>query len=332
MGAYAPGVRNQNTLRMKALQFDTKLQLVQVEIPHAAPSQAIVRPTLAGICNTDLELVKGYMGFTGVLGHEFVGVVAESEDSALAGQRVCGEINFGCGACDFCRKGLARHCPNRTVLGILNQNGAFAEQVAMPVENLRPIPDNVSDEAAVFVEPLAAAFEILEQVKIEPAQKVAVVGDGKLGLLICQVLKLTGCDLTLIGKHENKLGLAAKWGLKTITKGNEPARAYDVVVEASGAAAGFATALSMLKPRGTLVLKSTYAGDLQLNAAPIVIDEISIIGSRCGQFEPAIRALAHGLVNAEDLIEQTYPFDRALAAFAHAGRPGVLKILLKFDA
>ncbi len=316
---------------MKALYLDEKLELRDIALPEPGRDQALVKVNMAGICNTDVELVKGYMGFAGVPGHEFVGVVEDGAGSWF-GKRVCGEINFGCGACGYCARGLSRHCPNRSVMGILNQDGAFAEYVVVPVANLRQIPDSISDRSAVFVEPLAAAFEILEQIKIEPNHKVAVVGDGKLGLLICQVLRLTGCDLLLVGKHENKLAIARGWGVATTMPDSLDKSGFDVVVEASGAAGGFETAMQLLRPRGTMVLKSTYASELSLNAAPIVIDEISIIGSRCGQFEPAIRVLQQRLVTVDDMITATYPFGRALQAFEHAQKPGVLKILLQFDA
>jgi len=308
-----------------------RLRFGELSVPAAGAGEALVKVKMAGICNTDLELVKGYMGFEGVLGHEFVGVVAETEDRAWTGKRVCGEINFGCGDCDWCRRGLNRHCPSRTVLGILNQNGAFAEYVIIPVQNLRAVPDSVSDVSAVFVEPLAAAFEILEQVKIEPIHKVAVVGDGKLGLLVSQVLKLTGCDLTLIGKHDRKLALARSWGLKTARPEEANGREFDIAVEASGAPAGFETAMRALKPRGKIVLKSTYAGKLELDAAAIVIDEITVVGSRCGLFDPAIRALANNLVQVEEVVDEVFPFSNALLAFERANQSGTLKVLLDLE-
>lgn len=314
---------------MKALLLKQgRLRFEELSVPAVGAGEALVKVKMAGICNTDLELVKGYMGFEGVLGHEFVGVVAATEDRAWTGKRVCGEINFGCGVCGWCRRGLNRHCPNRTVLGILNQNGAFAEYVVIPVQNLRAVPDAVSDVAAVFVEPLAAAFEILEQVKIEPNHKVAVVGDGKLGLLVSQVLKLTGCDLTLIGKHDRKLALAKAWGLKTTRPEAVNDCEFDIAVEASGAPAGFETAMRALKPRGKMVLKSTYAGKLELDAAAIVINEITVVGSRCGLFDPAIRALANNLVQVEELVDEVFPFSNALHAFERAQQSGTLKVLL----
>ncbi len=313
---------------MKAVYLDTGLQLKEIPRPAPGSGEALVKVRLAGICNTDLELVKGYMGFHGVLGHEFVGVVEAADTSDWVGRRVCGEINFGCGACAACRRGLSRHCPNRTVLGILNQNGAFAEYTVLPEANLHSLPDGVSDRQAVFVEPLAAALEILEQIRVEPDFDVAVVGDGKLGLLITQVLRLSGCRLTLVGKHPHKLQLARGWGVRVCERDALPEEPFDVVVEASGSPTGFNTALSLVRPRGTLVLKSTYHGKLELDAAPIVIDELRIVGSRCGPFAAAIRVLERGLVSVEPLIEAVYPLAQALEAFEHGGQAHSLKILL----
>ncbi len=306
-------------------------QLKDLPTPAPKADEALVRVSMAGVCNTDLELMKGYMGFEGVLGHEFVGVVDQCSKGDWRGKRVCGEINFGCGTCGFCARGLERHCPNRTVLGILNQNGAFAESVVIPCANLISVPDTISDSAAVFVEPLAAAFEILEQVQIQPKDRVAVVGDGKLGLLICQVLLLTGCELTLTGKHESKLAIARSWGLEARNKDEVTEGEFDLVVEASGSAAGFATALELLRPRGTLVLKSTYAGKLELDAAPIVINEITVIGSRCGLFAPATRALARNQVRVDELVDAVFPFEQAAEALARAALPGTLKVLLQVN-
>lgn len=317
---------------MKALYLENKtLDLRDVELPTPENNQALVKVKLAGICNTDLELVKGYMDFNGILGHEFVGVVEESSQPELIGKRVCGEINFGCGKCDYCHRGLSRHCPNRSVLGIVNQAGAFAEYVGIPNENLKIVPDSIPNKAAVFVEPIAAAFEILEQVHIKPNQRIAVIGDGKLGLLICQVLKLTCAELFLIGKHESKLALARSFGLKTILKDEQILEKFDVVVEASGSPSGFAMAMSLVRPRGTFVLKSTFAGNLEINAAPIVINEIKLVGSRCGLFKPAIRALEQNLIQTSPLIDSIYPFEKALDAFEKAKSPGTLKVLLQID-
>lgn len=317
---------------MIALFFNETLQLKEIEKPIPSVNEALVRVNMAGICNTDIELTRGYMNFKGVPGHEFVGVVEECHQKEWLGKRVCGEINFGCGHCDFCNFGLERHCSNRTVLGILNQNGAFAEYVIIPVQNLRAVPETVTDKSAVFVEPLAAAFEILEQVKIEPNAEVAVIGDGKLGLLICQVLMLTGCDLTLIGKHDSKLGLAKTWGVRAVQRDDLHTRQFDIVVEATGSDSGFGTAVQLLRPRGTLVLKSTYAGELHLDAAPLVINEISVVGSRCGQFAPAIRALKRNLIQVGSLIDKTFPFSEALSAFEYARQAKTLKVLLQVHA
>ena len=316
---------------MKALYLADHLELTEIEQPVPAENEALVQVRMAGICNTDLEIVKGYMGFTGVLGHEFVGRVVEASDSSWIGKRVCGEINFGCGNCEYCDRGLSRHCSQRTVLGILNQNGAFAEYVTLPLKSLHAVPDAIPDAHAVFVEPLAAALEILEQVQIQPDHKVAVIGDGKLGLLICQVLRLTGCDLLLIGKHSRKMALAETWGVKTIAVQNLPAEKFDFVVEASGAAAGFETAMKLVRPRGAIILKSTYHGNLELPAAPIVIDEVTVVGSRCGPFAAALRVLHQKLVNVEPLIDQIYPFDKARKAFEHAQQMGTLKIILQMN-
>ncbi|MCH7675488.1 alcohol dehydrogenase catalytic domain-containing protein [candidate division KSB1 bacterium] len=316
---------------MQALYLKDSLALKEIPVPVFGENEALVKVKMAGICNTDLELVKGYMGFEGVLGHEFVGVVEKAANQEWVGKRICGEINFGCAECLYCRRGLSRHCPTRTVMGILNQNGAFAEYVVLPIRNLHEIPESIPNSSAVFVEPLAAALEILEQIKIEPNCEVAVIGDGKLGLLICQVLRLTGCRLKLIGKHPKKLVLAQSWGISTLKVDEMEDRKYDFVVEASGSPSGFASAMQLVRPRGTLVLKSTYQGSLELNAAPIVIDEITIVGSRCGPFEPAIRTLENNLVKVDALIDQTYPFSQALQAFEHAKQPGSLKIILDFD-
>ncbi len=316
---------------MQALFFKDKIELKEIAVSIPQKDEALVKVSLAGICNTDVELVKGYMGFEGVLGHEFVGVVDKADRSEWIGKRVCGEINFGCGDCNLCLSGLSRHCPNRTVLGILNQNGAFADFVNLPIKNLLEIPESISDTAAVFIEPLAAALEILEQVHIKPNQQVAVIGDGKLGLLVCQTLKLTGCNLLLIGKHPRKLAFAESWGIKTSILEELPDVNFDIVVEASGNPAGFRSAMSVVRPRGIVVLKSTYHENLDLNAAPIVINEISIVGSRCGPFAAAIRILEQNLVDVESLIDEVYPFTQAVQAFEHAKQKGALKVILQIN-
>lgn len=291
-----------------------------------------MRVTLSGICNTDLEIVRGYAGFEGTIGHEFVGVVESAPSEKFKpGQRVVGEINAGCGRCELCASGDARHCPNRTVLGIVGRDGAHAEFLSLPVANLLPVPDEIEDTRAVFTEPLAAACAILECVEIKEETRVAVIGDGKLGLLCAQVLALTSAHVLLIGKHQNKLSIAARRGVETATaeelKGR--ARAFDVVVEASGAAEGFNLALDLLRPRGTLVLKSTFQGTTEMNAARIVVDEISIVGSRCGRFAPALQLLKEKSVDVESLISEEHALADGLHAIERASVRGVLKVLLR---
>ncbi len=292
-----------------------------------------MRVLLAGICNTDLEIIRGYMGFSGILGHEFVGVVEQATDQRLAGQRVAGEINAGCGSCNLCRSGMERHCPHRSVLGILHRQGAMAEYVSLPERNLIPVPASVPDNAALFVEPLAAAVEILEQVKIEPCHDLLVIGDGKLGLLTAMVLRLTGCAVTLVGKHEDKLALVRSPGVRAIglDELHTTDERFDVVVEASGHPSGWDLAVQRIKPRGTFVLKSTYAEALHFNPAPIVINEVTIVGSRCGRFEPALRFLEQGLIDPLPLLVDIMPLDQAVEAFAAAQSKGTLKIGLRPD-
>jgi threonine dehydrogenase-like Zn-dependent dehydrogenase len=268
------------------------------------------------------------MGFRGVPGHEFVGSVSEGPE-AFRGKRVVGEINFGCGRCDSCRRELSRHCPNRTVMGMLNADGAFAEYVAVPVTNLHVVPENVSDEEAVFTEPLAAAFEILTQIQVNPDDDVLVLGDGKLGNLCAQVLRLTGARVTCLGKHEDKLKLIKRAGVRTVLLKDWQPRLFDVVVEATGSAAGLDWALSAVRPRGTLVLKSTIASNHQLSLAPMVINEINVIGSRCGLFAPALEALEEKSVSVTPLIEKIYPLTHGIEAVGHAAKPGARKILLR---
>lgn len=316
---------------MLALRVANKrLSIRNVEKPDRA-DEALVRVLLSGICNTDLEIARGYAGFKGTIGHEFVGVVEQSTNGKLIGQRVVGEINAGCGKCNLCRAGDSRHCPSRTVLGIVGRDGAHAEFLQLPNQNLFPVPKNVSDERAVFTEPLAAACGILERVSIAPSDRVAVIGDGKLGLLCAQVLALTGAQLLLIGKHHSKLQIAEARGIET-TDPEEAAkrmRQFDVVVEASGAAAGFGLALDLLRPKGQLVLKSTFHGKTELDAARIVVDEISIVGSRCGRFPPALDLLKKAAVDVDSLVSEEYPLAKGVEAMRRAAARGVLKILLR---
>lgn len=302
--------------------------MVDVDPPKPRDGEALLRVRVAGICSTDLEIVKGYMGFEGTLGHEFVGEVLEHPDPAWVGRRVTGEINLGCGACARCLAGMSRHCATRTVLGILGKDGCFAERVTLPARNLHAVPDGLSDAQAVFAEPLAAAFEILEQIHVDPSWRVAVLGDGKLGSLVAMALGRTGARITAIGRHDDKLARLARLGIRTARADDAIEGDFDVVVEATGAAAGFARAQALLRPRGTLVLKSTYHGALELDAAPLVIDEITVVGSRCGPFDPAIRALAAGHVDPTPLVEATYPLADGVAALERAARRGASKVLL----
>nr|VFK00763.1 MAG: Threonine dehydrogenase [Candidatus Kentron sp. H]VFK00777.1 MAG: Threonine dehydrogenase [Candidatus Kentron sp. H]VFK04688.1 MAG: Threonine dehydrogenase [Candidatus Kentron sp. H] len=315
---------------MRALYFDGTLYLERdFPTPEPQPHEALIRTRLAGVCNTDLEILRGYGGFTGILGHEFVGEVVRADDApALVGRRVVGELNCYCGDCPTCRRGDTGHCPHRTTLGIHDHHGAMAEFLTLPVRQLHPVPDSVTDEQAVFVEPLAAACEITERCHIRPDWRVVVLGDGKLGLLIAQVLQLTGCDLQVVGRHGRKLGILAKRGIRTrlATETMEPGA--DMVVEATGNAEGFALAQSLVRPRGTLVLKSTFhGGTVPLDSIRVVVDEITIMGSRCGPFAPALRLLAQGLVDVAPLIEGRFPLDEGEKALAQAGS-GALKVLL----
>jgi threonine dehydrogenase-like Zn-dependent dehydrogenase len=317
---------------MKALRFENnRLKLADADVPRRA-GEALVRVTLAGICNTDLEIARGYANFSGTLGHEFTGVVEDSPDRTQIGLRVVGEINAGCGRCELCRNGDPRHCPDRTALGIRGRDGAFAEYLSLPPENLLVVPEGVSDCQAVFAEPLAAACEILDQVKIDRSHLVAVIGDGKLGQLISRVVATTGCDLTLIGKHPKKLELAAGDGIKTIELGALDPKTvprFDYVVEASGASGGLHLALELVRPRGSVILKSTFHGGVEIDASRIVVNEISVIGSRCGRFDKAIDLLANGKVNVEPLIALEFDLTDGVEAMAAAGRPGTLKVLLR---
>jgi threonine dehydrogenase-like Zn-dependent dehydrogenase len=318
---------------MKALRYENqKLSVSDIAKPDA-DGEAIVRVTLSGICNTDLEITRGYTDFQGTIGHEFVGVIESLPDNAAlaVGQRVVGEINAGCGSCDLCRAGDPRHCGQRTVLGIVGRDGAHAEFLKLPLANLLPVPDEVSDERAVFTEPLAAACGILERTEVTDDTSVAVIGDGKLGLLCAQVLATTGASVTLVGKHRNKLQIAARRGIETITvdQAGLRTRYFDQVVEASGSATGFALALDLLRPRGTLVLKSTFHGATDLQAARIVVDEISVVGSRCGRFAPALELLKTNAVDVASLISEEHPVAAGLSAMAQASEPGVLKVLLR---
>lgn len=309
---------------MNALVFDGNLKLErEYPAPRAPAGESRVRVRRAGICNTDLEITRGYMGYRGVLGHEFVGIVEEGE---LRGARVVGEINAYDGTCPTCLRGDVTHCPNRTTLGIVNRDGALAEYLTLPTRNLHRVPDAVSDAQAVFAEPLAAACEITDRVHIRPTDRVGVIGDGKLGLLCAQVLHLTGCDLLAVGRHADKLMILKMRGIATTTEPELIRGTFDVVVDCTGQASGFELARRLLRPRGTLVLKSTFHGAQEMPFAPIVIDEISIVGSRCGPFAPALRLLEQNLIDVESMISAELPLARGVEAFERAATPGILKV------
>ena len=316
---------------MKAVVFDNGLKLDNnYPMPVPQKGEALIKVNTIGICNTDYEITLGYMGYKGILGHEFTGVVEKAENKDLIGKRVVGEINCGCGQCDWCAQGLERHCFNRSTLGIWQREGCFAEYVCLPEKNLLVIPDNVTDEEAVFVEPLAAALEILEQVHIPPYKKVIVLGDGKLGLIIALALNAAGLDITLVGKHEEKLNIAKAQGVKTELLNNlKIEKAYDFVVEATGSITGFETSLALTKPRGTLILKSTIAASKEFNLAPIVIDEITVLGSRFGQFAPALRMLELKIIDVKPLISDIYAIDDSIAAFERNKEKSSVKVLVK---
>ncbi len=300
-----------------------------VEIPRRPEGSALLSLLLAGICNTDLELQRGYYGFTGTPGHEFVAEVVEADAPGLVGRRVVGEINAACAQCDWCRKGLGRHCPNRTVLGIVNHPGAFAEYFVLPERNLHVLPDGVPAARAVFTEPLAAACEILDQVPIPPGDAVAVLGDGKLGLLVALVLNAHGCRVQLFGRHPEKLRIAEAAGVATeCNPANLPTAAYDWVVEATGNPEGLRAAVAMARPRGTLVMKSTVHGTVAIDTAPVVVNELTLVGSRCGRFEAALPLLERGAIPVEQMIATRLPLRDAAKAFAKAADRGVLKVLL----
>lgn len=313
---------------MRALVLDTSVRLADVPPPQASAGEAIVRVRLAGVCSTDLELVRGYAGFSGILGHELVGDVATCEDPRWIGARVVAEINATCGRCDACVGGRSSHCLARTVIGIRGRDGAFAELVRVPIANLHRVPDGVSDEAAVFTEPLAAAMRILEQVPMCRGDRVAIVGDGKLGLLVCAALVRHGCEVTVVGRHARKLAIAERFGARTAAPGELEAKSLPWVVEATGAAAGLADAIALVRPGGTLVLKSTIAGDVAIATSGVVVDEITIVGSRCGAFAPAIAALEDRSVDPTPLVDHVVPLAEAPRALELAGTAGVLKVLI----
>ncbi len=310
---------------MRAWLFDGQQLTYRSDdpVPIVPEGESLVRVRRMGICDTDIEIMKGYMGFRGVIGHEFVGVVEQGD---LLGTRVVGEINAACGCCPTCRRGDETHCPQRTTLGINGRHGALADFLVLPSSNLHPIPDDVQDWQAVFVEPLAAACEITERTHIRPTDRVCVVGDGKLGLLVAQVLSLTGCLIVTIGRHPEKLQILARRGITTTTDPGTQKEAFDVVVDCTGEASGFNLARRLTRPRGTLVLKSTFHGSQETSFAPIVIDEITLVGSRCGPFEPALRLLEKRLVDVDSMMTAEYPLEQANDALKHASTKGAIKV------
>ncbi len=314
---------------MKAVWLeDYQIKLADVQQP-VRPDEALIKIRMAGICSTDLELVKGYYPYTGILGHEFVGEVVSAPDAAWVGQRVVGEINAVCGTCEACLNGRSTHCENRTVLGIADRNGVFAEYTSLPLKNLYRVPDSVPDEQAVFVEPLAAALEIQEQIKLQKTDRVLLIGAGRLGQLIAQTLALTGCDLHVVARSLRSQQLLTARGIKVIADSDVQSQKWDVVIEATGSTDGFTLARRAVRPRGTMVLKSTYKGDMNVNISSIVVDEITVLGSRCGPFEPALRLLETREVDPSVLISDRYKLTDALKAFEKAAQQGVLKVLLE---
>ena len=326
---------------MRALVFENNSLSFRPHHPEPAESDGdtLIKVRQAGICGTDLEILRGYLAFTGIPGHEFVGEVLASPDKNLVGQRVVGEINIVCGRCDLCLSGLSTHCRNRTVLGIQKHDGAFADQLRLPAVNLHTLPKTVDDDAAVFVEPLAAAYQILKQIKIDgkadsPRGRkwVTVLGDGRLGLLVAQVLRNANTPVRVIGKHPGKLALCEKWQIRSRPLADIlPRHDQDVVVDCTGSPAGFELSMQMVRPRGTIVLKSTFAASKPINLAPLVIDEITVIGSRCGPFREAIRALAEKQVDVASLIHRRMRLEQGIEAMELAQRPEVLKMILTME-
>ena len=317
---------------MKSLWLEKQklTYLENIPIPIPGRGEALIRVLLAGICSTDLEIMRGYYPFSGIPGHEFVGeVVSSPDDPSWVGMRVVGEINIACWECETCKSGLTRHCEHRKTLGVHDWNGAFAEYLILPIINLHHVPDHVSDEAAVFVEPLAAAHEILEQTSLEPTDHVLVIGAGRLGQLVAAVIVGTGCDLDVLVRHTKQRELLAKLNIHTVTQDELDSTKYNLIVDASGSADGFSLAIKYIHPRGRIVLKSTYRGNVDVNFSKLVVDEVTLIGSRCGSFEPALSLLAEGKVDPRTLIEAICPLEQGIKALELAGAPGILKVLVR---
>lgn len=318
---------------MKAIVFDGELKYrTDYPRPFPAPGESLIRVIMAGVCNTDVELTRGYMNFSGILGHEFVGIVEESDNRNLIGKRVVGEINCPCHKCSYCMSGMGKHCPDRTVLGIQNRDGVFAQYTLLPDENLHIVPDSVDNETAVFAEPLSAGFEIADSVHIRPTDRVLVMGDGKLGLLCAMALSGTACRLTSLGKHPEKLEILKKAGIDTILLSDyEPDGSFDTVVEATGRAESFSMAMRSVKRRGTIVQKSTYAGNLNMNISELTVNEIRLIGSRCGPFAPALRSMETGRINVKPLISRIMSLNDGVETVRQAMEPGTIKILIRME-
>lgn len=315
---------------MRALVFDGAVRLTEEwPEPQLKPGWAVVRVGLCGICRTDLEIARGYMGYRGAMGHEFVGVVEQCDDAEWVGKRVVGEINAACGDCDWCRHGLQRHCPGRTVLGIVSHDGCMAERCALPVENLHEVPEGMADEQAVFCEPVSAAFEMLEQVDVARKDRCIVLGDGKLGILCSWALATASGDVTLCGHHPHKVTLADWGGVRPQMGSDGITEGADIVVEATGSASGFSEAVRLCRPRGVLILKSTIAADTGLNLAPVVVNEITIVGSRCGPFGRGLREMSEHRFPVERLITARYDLSQGLQAFQRAEQRDALKVLVR---
>lgn len=318
---------------MRALVFKNKLcYQTDYPVPQPENNEALIKVTHAGICNTDIEILKGYMEFQGIPGHEFTGLVERCNERSLIGKRVVGEINIGCGTCFYCQNQMQNHCPSRSVLGILNKDGSFGEYITLPVNNIHLLPDSVSDVEAVFVEPLAAAFEITRQISIKPYDKVCVLGDGKLGILAGQVLSETGCNLVVVGKHKEKLSILEKKGIKTeLISTFSDKREFDIVVDCTGSISGIETAIMVVKPGGRVIIKTTIADRGLIDLNGVVINEISLIGSRCGPFPQAIKAIETGKIDVHPLISKIFPLEDGIKAFQYASRKGALKVILKIN-
>ncbi len=316
---------------MRALWLEAgRLELRDLEPPEAAPGEALVRVRLCGVCGTDLALLHGYLPFTGVPGHEFVGEVEAAPGAPRwIGRRVVAEINVSCGECDACRRGRRAHCERREVLGLRGRHGACATLLRVPIANLHAVPEDLSDEAAAFAEPVAAALHVLDAVELGAGDQAVVIGAGRLGALVGQALRTAGCEPLLIGRDPARLKRLEALGLRTGTADDLPPRRADVVVECSGHPDGFALACRAVRPRGTIVLKSTHAGTTPLELSGVVVHELTLVGSRCGAFPPALEALAAGTLRVEPLIDARYPLERAPEAFARAARPGALKVLIQ---